>query len=65
MMAKTLIVWHGPKETNQTRAGAIIFSANELVVESGVYYLKNDRGEVVAEIRIPEGAHVREAMSSP
>lgn len=71
MISKTLILWHGSEETEQSRGAALTFSTDGLVVNVGemdtphsrpkdVYYLSNKRGEIVAMITIPEGAHVRE-----
>lgn len=71
LVSKTLVIWHGTEENEDSRGVALTFTTDELVVNRGemdtphsrpkdVYYLKNRRGEVCAEIVIREGARARE-----
>lgn len=67
VISKTLVVWHGSEETEDSSGAAITFSTDELAsiakpYERAIetYILKNRRGEVVAELTIAKGAHARE-----
>lgn len=71
LVSKTLVIWHGSEETEDSRGAALTFTTDELIHKANVretphsrpkeiYYLLNRRGEVVAELTIHEGAHARE-----
>lgn len=64
MTSKTVMIWHGDKETEASRGACIHFSTNLMEREPGSYILKNKAGEIVARIELMNGCRWRELATA-
>ena len=60
MIVKTLIIWRGEEETDESRGSAMHFTCDKLEKNADTYVLKNKAGEVLATVMIGDGCHARE-----
>lgn len=64
MISKSLIIWHGQKESEASSGAFVHFSTHLLERERAVYLLKNQAGEIVARLELLDGCRWRELATT-